>query len=201
MTHRDINNCLVLLVGVIACFILLAPFLPQLDYIMGGAHRVPVPAFVGTATAQGDDDPSTDNTNLQGDNQLYIPKIGVLAPILDGKDSQTVDKGLWRRPLSSTPGQQSNTVIVGHRFTYNHSIVQPFYHLDKLEAGDKIYILWNGQKHVYTVSDKKIVKNTQVSVEAPTKNEQLTLYTCTPIWNPVDRLVITALPDSGASNE
>jgi len=45
---------------------------------------------------------------------------------------------------------------------------------------------------VYTVDRIKQVTATAVEIEAPTARPTLTLYTCTPLWNPKDRLVVTA---------
>ena len=197
MTHRDINNCLSVFVVVLAIYILLAPFLPQLDYIFNGPQSVAAPAYAVQNGAQTTSSNTTSGTPSQAtsENQLYIPSIGALAPIIEGTDKNTVDKGLWHRPATATPDAVGNMVVVGHRFSYNHGVVQPFYHLDKLKVGEKIYLQWNGKTFVYTVKSAKVVKATEVSVEAPTVNAQLTLYTCTPIWNPVERLVITALPE------
>lgn len=212
MTHRDVNNCLAVFVATIACYILLAPFLPQLDYIFNSPNKLPAPAFV-TATTNNEpknnapapteqsptpatQQPQNGQVINAAQNQLYIPSIGALASILEGTDPHTVDKGLWRRPATTTPDKIGNMVVVGHRFSYNHGVIQPFYHLDKLKIGDKIYISWAGKTYVYIAASKRVVPPTESSVEAPTPQQQLTLYTCTPLLNPKDRLVITALPES-----
>lgn len=203
---------LVVFIVVLATYILLAPILPQLDYIMNPPATVKAPAFVAAPenTTQNNSDVAVAETTEQAtgtgstsqvlQNQLYIPSIGAMGPIIEGTAPKTVDKGLWRRPATSEPGKGGNTVIVGHRFSYNHGVVQPFYHLDKVKIGDTIYVLWNGQKYTYNVTDKKVVNKSEISVEAPTSSEQLTLYTCTPVWNPIDRLVVIAKP-AGGKNE
>lgn len=197
MTHRNINNVLSVFVVILAVFIVLAPLLPQLDYIVNGV-TVKAPSFVAdsqnTTAATG-----TTEWVDSNQNQLYIPKIGALAPIIEGTAKNTVDKGLWHRPSASSPDKSGNTVIVGHRFSYNPGVVQPFYHLDKLAIGDQIYVQWNQKTYQYSVTEKKVVNANQVEVEAPTTTAQLTLYTCTPLWNPVQRLVIIAKP-SGVSS-
>ena len=46
----------------------------------------------------------------------------------------------------------------------------------------------------YKVESSRTVPDTAIQVEAPTKDARLTLYTCTPLWNPVNRLVVVAKP-------
>lgn len=214
MTHRSFNEMLTVFVVILALYIILAPMIPQLDYLMNGASGLKTPpAFTPSFDTQSDKssqnitnssaDASLDN-NLKGDsrgtvvgkslNQLYIPSIGASAAIIEGTRPNTVDKGLWRRPNGSVPGEGGNTIIVGHRFSYNHGVVQPFYHLDKVRLGDSILVQWQGRRLSYYVTDKKVVTKYATDIESPTSSEQITLYTCTPIWNPVDRLVLIAKP-------
>lgn len=124
------------------------------------------------------------------ENRLIIPKLMLDEPILEGQTIDIVNKGIWRRPQTSTPDKDSNTVLVGHRFTYQGAAV--FYHLDLVKTGDELAVYWNGQKHLYKVRETKVVPPTEVSVEAPTPGNILTLYTCTPLWTSRDRLVIIA---------
>lgn len=129
-------------------------------------------------------------------NELIIPKMLVDTPIVEGpmKDSfSLLNKGAWYLPLSSTPDKGGNMVIAGHRFSYTgpRGI---FYYLNKLTPGDAIGVRWNGTMYHYTVQSTRTVAATEVSVQEPTKDTRLTLYTCTPLWNPVDRLVVVAVP-------
>lgn len=82
-------------------------------------------------------------------------------------------------------------MLVGHRFTYaNPNGV--FYHLDKLQKNDEIALTWQGKRYVYEVHDIKTVEPSETNIEAPTNEDILTLYTCTPLWNPTKRLVVQA---------
>jgi sortase (surface protein transpeptidase) len=38
------------------------------------------------------------------------------------------------------------------------------------------------------------VSAADASIEVPTTDTRLTLYTCTPLWNPQNRLVVIATP-------
>lgn len=125
-------------------------------------------------------------------NRILIPAILLDEPYYTGSSTQTLSKGLWLRPNASTPDKQSNTVIVGHRFTYTNP-QGTFYHLDKVDAGDEIGLFWQGKKYVYKVTHTRVMASSAREVEAPTSSATLTLYTCTPLWNPKDRLVVMAV--------
>jgi sortase A len=124
-------------------------------------------------------------------NRLIVPSMAFDQPIFDGPDMRTLDKGVWRRPNTSMPDKGGNTVIVGHRFTYTNPR-GAFYYLNKVKIGDEIGIFWQGKKYIYKVSSVSEVSPTQLSVENNTLNAELTLYTCTPLWLPKDRLVVVA---------
>jgi sortase A len=104
--------------------------------------------------------------------------------------------GVWHLPYTSTPDKGGNTVLVGHRFTYAGPAV--FYHLDKVQVGDDVTMQWQNKTYTYTVTEVKVVPPTETSVEANTKDPQLTIYTCTPLWTAKNRLVIVAKPVGAA---
>ncbi|HSX00178.1 MAG TPA: class E sortase [Patescibacteria group bacterium] len=125
------------------------------------------------------------------DNRLIIPAMLLDTPINEGSTMSALRTGPWRRPNTSTPGG-GNTVIVGHRFTYSDPR-GAFYYLNKVHVGDEIGIFWHGRRFIYRVSATKVVPPNEVAIESPTKDIRLTLYTCTPLWLPKNRLVVTAL--------
>jgi sortase A len=127
----------------------------------------------------------------QAQNRLIVPSMLLDEPIHEGQDSSTLLKGLWRRPHASAPDKKGNTVIVGHRLTYADP-KGSLYHLDKVRSGDSIGVTWNNKKYLYTVIETKVVPSNETSIEAPTTRPRLTIYTCTPLWLPKDRLVVIA---------
>jgi sortase A len=179
---RQFNNFLSVIVVLLAVFIIVMPFLPQLLWWL--RHDAPVVSSAPSNSIQ---------ESVPAENTLVIPKIDLKLQILEGEHINTADKGLWRRPQSAVPSSVGNTVIVGHRFTYQGK--SHFYHLDKLNIGDVIQVYWEGQSYRYKVASKAVVPPTETSVEAPADRRQLTLYTCTPLWSAKDRLVIQALPE------
>lgn len=136
---------------------------------------------------------SSATNSIPSDNRLVIPSIGINEPIYEGKFINVIkDGGTWRRPNGGTPDKDGNTVIVGHRF-YGSNI-STFYSLDKVQAGQKLAVYWEGKEILYEVKEVKIVDTTAVEIENQTTEKQLTIYTCHPIWTAKQRLVLIAKP-------
>jgi LPXTG-site transpeptidase (sortase) family protein len=179
--HRLINNGLTVIAIVLAIYISLGPLLPQLSWrfkshpstavlnkLVEAIHQRPIPM----------------------DNTLTIPRLEMQEVIHTGNSLTELNKGAWLIPTSSHPDKNSNTVIVGHRFTYAGPAV--FYYLDKVQLRDQIILTWDHKEYTYDVSQIKEVPSTEIGVEGPTDEAQLTLYTCTPLWTAKNRLVIIA---------
>lgn len=186
MKLARVNTLLLIAILLINGYVILLPFLPAILY-SHDKHSPKAQAITKQATTS-----SPTNPTIASDaEQLLIPSMVFDQKIYEGKDIRVLRQGLWRLPYTSTPDKGGNTVIVGHRFTYTNPR-GTLYHLDKVHIGDPIAILWHGKKYQYAVTEVKEVKPTQVEVEAPTKDSRLTVYTCTPLWNPKDRLVVVA---------
>lgn len=188
---------MVVLILVVNSYTILLPLVPKLSYakkIQDAKATNGLPYATAQDTSQ---TPNATRKPVPDDQRLVIPKIALDEHIFTGSDPYLVHKGVWARPNTSTPDKGGNTVMVGHRFTYNGASV--FYNLDKIEVGDKISVYWNKTEYIYTVNETKVVPATQISIEDPTDTAQLTLYTCTPIWSAKDRLVIVASLDKKGS--
>lgn len=182
-----INTLLVVVIVLVNAFTLLLPLWPTVSLWFG--QRMTNTA--DTLREELHAPPATQS--LPAENRLIIPDILFDQEIHEGKDARTLRDGLWRRPRTSTPADGGNTVITGHRFTYNNP-QGTFYHLDKLKVGSELGVYWEGKKYLYTVIETMTVPASAVHVEAQTGGDRLTLYTCTPLWNPTDRLVVVAEP-------
>lgn len=180
---RSVNNCLSLIVVGLAVYIMAAPFLPQLAFAWRSHFVEPITIVV---------DSEEDDLSLPEDNLIAIPSIQLYEKIHEGQDATALRNGAWRRPHTSTPDQGSNTVVVGHRFTYNGPAT--FYHLDKIQKGDEITVVWEQEVYRYEVAFIKVVPADHIAVENSTSEPLLTLYTCTPLWSATERLVIGATP-------
>lgn len=139
------------------------------------------------------------------DPKLIIPKINVDVPVVydvtPDYDAQmkAMESGVAYFGIpgaNSKPGQIGNTVLSGHS---SNDILDKgdykfiFARLDQLEAGDSIYLNYEGKRYTYTVTKKKVVTPTEVSALVyPTTKPELTLITCTPLGTSLNRLLVTA---------
>lgn len=175
-----INWLLVAGIAIANGYVILTPFVPQVTYRVS----------VALAEPKALDTPEARREISRDYDHVVIPKLKLDEKIWFGNNEKLVNKGVWHIPHSSTPDKGSNTVLVGHRFSYKDPAV--FYHLDKLGMDDRIVVAYQGRLYTYKVNDKRIVAPAEISVEAPTENDVLTLYTCNPLWSTRERLVVTA---------
>ena len=182
-----INTVLVIAIVIINGYIIALPFLPNLLFSLP-RDAAKVQALEQRATGK------SAEAALPQDG-LIIPSMQLDEPVFAGATAKTLRQGLWLRPQGTTPDQGGNTVIAGHRFTYTNPRGS-LYHLDKVRSGDRIALFWKGKRYTYTVTEIKIVPATETSIEGPTDKPRLTVYTCTPLWLPKDRLVVIAERDA-----
>ena len=184
LSHRRINDGLTVVVIAFGLYLIVAPFWPRIQWWI----HPPTPIAVQKTAVKTDG--KLVEATIPDENLLIIPRLGMREEMHDGSSIAELRKGAWLLPRTSTPDKESNTVIVGHRFTYAGPAV--FYFLDKVQIGDPIVIDWQKSEYTYEVSSIREVPATETSVEAPTTDAQLTLYTCTPLWTASHRLVIVA---------
>lgn len=194
ITLSRVNNFLLAAIVVINVYIIAAPLIPQLTYWWDLRHtdtqaqlqkQIDQPKTEAKAST-----PSPD----AGPNRLIIPAMMLNQQVLEGPESDWFNilyHGIWRWPGSSTPDKGGNTVFLSHRFSYTGPR-GAFYYLNKLSIGDEIGVVWNGKTYTYSVVSSTTVPPTDTSIENNTPNAEITLFTCTPLWHPVDRLVIVA---------
>lgn len=179
MNLARVNNILTIAIVVINVFTFCMPFVPQATL------------WVKQNTTHNTErlDEQLESNEIPDGKRLVIPQILLDEQVFEGANDTTLNKGLWHQPNGIIPGQSGATIIAGHRFTYKDP-EGAFYHLDKLNPGDTIALYWDGSKHLYSVTDKSVT-GPDYKIESG-DTEQLVLYTCTPIWNPVNRLIIVA---------
>jgi len=191
---RTVNKVLFGAIIVINAYIILAPLLPTFTFWVQSKNPDKKQTLSQIIEQGGNTDGGSQETG--DENRLIAPDMLLNTPVIEGPASKSealLRDGAWRLPYASTPDKGGNTVIVGHRFAYSgpRGI---FYYLDKLKPGSEIGLQWNGKMYRYKVESSRTVPDTAIQVEAPTKDARLTLYTCTPLWNPVNRLVVVAKP-------
>lgn len=133
-------------------------------------------------------------------NRLYVPKIGIDVAIVVGATEKTLEGGAWHRvPQNGDPVKGGNFVLAAHRFNLGLTPDQtraksPFYHIDKLQAGDDIYVDYLGVRYAYKVAERSKVAQDDVSIENASTDTRLTLYSCDLRGPASGREVIRASP-------
>lgn len=192
-----VNNLLFTLIVCINLYIIIVPVVPQATYWWDTHHTqrqqqlekiIKDPLSVRS--------PSSPTT--AGPNRLIIPAMMLDQATLEGSASNWFNilyKGIWRWPGGSTPDRGGNTIFLSHRFSYT-APQGAFYYLNRLHVGDSIGVVWNGKLYTYSVVSSQTVSPADTAIEDNTPNAQITLFTCTPLWHPVDRLVVVAKLES-----
>lgn len=141
----------------------------------------------------------TNHTNRH--NAIEIPKISIVAPIIFSNNADNslvhkdLDSGVVYYPGSVYPGQSGQIVILGHSAPLGWPKVKydwVFTDIDKLEAGDAIYIDINNKQYMYIVKKKMIIKK---GADVPTLEEAsssnvLTLISCWPPGKDYQRIAV-----------
>lgn len=135
---------------------------------------------------------------------LFIPKIRVSVPIIWNVEEQSIleqlQNGVVHYKGTALPGQQGNIFITGHSSYYlwsSGSYKDVFALLDKLSAGDKIYLQYEGAIFTYEVTQSIVIEPDDLSVLRQTNEKTLSLMTCVPIGTNLRRLVVSAKQVAG----
>jgi len=150
-------------------------------------------------------DPTTD-TKVSDEPKINIPKINVdyhvsydVPSIEESVVQEKLKLGVVHYPIpgaNAMPGQKGNTVILGHSSNdvFDDGVAKfAFVQLDNLQKGDTFYLNYQGTRYTYSVTEKKVIKPTQVGeLVLNTDKPMATLVTCTPIGTALNRLVVFA---------
>lgn len=195
---RRTNNVLLAAIILVNLYVILAPFVPatifwwQKEHTSRGAQLSQLLEQKKSGTS------NTPAPAVPAQNTLVVPSMLLSTPILEGtiaNEYKTLDQGVWRWPSGSTPDKGGNTILIGHRFTYTNPR-GIFYELNKVQVGDEIGIFWAGKEYIYKTSSVATVQPSQTNILNQSSQPELTLYTCTPTWNPKDRLIVVAQLES-----
>jgi len=106
-----------------------------------------------------------------------------------------LEDGVVHYADTALPGQDGNTVIVGHSSNniFNQGKYKfAFVLLSRLDTGDTFYLQKDGIRYTYEVFQKQIVSPTDVSVLGPSSKPAVaSLITCDPPGTSTNRLVVT----------
>jgi len=124
-------------------------------------------------------------------DSIEIPKIGIEAPLLFVESEREEDykapllKGVVHYYQSALPGEEGQTIILGHSAPSGWPKIHydwVFSDLNKLEAGDEIFINYKNHQYHYIVSKKFFLdKGEEIPSEDLTNpNNVLILISCWP---------------------
>jgi sortase A len=106
---------------------------------------------------------------------LRIARIGIVAPVVEGTDDLSLNRGVGWISGTARPGETGNIGIAGHRDGF-------FRALKDVAAGDAIELdTFFGMK-TYRVDQIEIVTPDDVRVLLPRASPSLTLVTCYPFY-------------------
>lgn len=134
---------------------------------------------------------------------LVIPKIGVNAAVIPavnptkpGEYLPALQKGIAHSSLSYFPNEDGTVYLFSHSTNYDWFVKDlnaAFYLLKNLEPDDRVVLFYNGSAYTYKITDKQVVKPTDVSYLVPQKGaRRLILQTCWPPGSTTERLLIFA---------
>jgi sortase A len=106
---------------------------------------------------------------------LRIAKVNLEAPVLEGTDDLTLNRGVGHIAGTGRPGQEGNIGIAGHRDGF-------FRVLKDIGPGDTIELMTASRTDVYTVDQVVLVSPSDVSVLQARPGRSLTLVTCYPFY-------------------
>ena len=106
---------------------------------------------------------------------LRIGRIDLQAPVLDGTDDLTLNRGTGWIIGTARPGERGNVGIAGHRDSF-------FRGLKDLRIGDTMDLVTQNKKQTFVVEDMRVVNPDDVSVLKPRATPSVTLVTCYPFY-------------------
>lgn len=119
---------------------------------------------------------------------IQAPALHLLAPLLEGTDALTLNRGVGWIAGTARPGEEGNIGVAGHRDSFFRS-------LKDIKAGDAIELKTRNGIDTYTVEKIQIVAPRDVSVLREQETHALTLVTCYPFYfigSAPQRYIVTA---------
>mgnify|MGYP003527847521 FL=1 len=131
-----------------------------------------------------------------------MPSLGIKDLTITHPSDPTTSKGLLSvlqngvGHLFSYPGKGGKILVYGHSSSYPwdvSSYTKIFRQINKLQAGDKISVTYNGTVYNYEVTHKREVAVNDMSAYSGS-GEELILYTCWPPDTIDKRYLVHAKP-------
>jgi sortase A len=120
--------------------------------------------------------------------RIVVPRMDLDAVVVEGTDTEDLQKGPGHYPETPLPGAGGTTAIAGHRTTY----LAPFRDIDRMERGHEITVEMPYATFEYTVERTDIVDPSEVEVVRRVDHERLVLTACHPLYSAAERYVVFA---------
>lgn len=118
--------------------------------------------------------------------RIRIESIDVDAPVVEGDDWESLQRGAGHHIGSANPGQRGNCIISAHNDIYG----EIFRDLPDVELGDLVEVYTASQVYRYRVTQARIIEPTETNVMYPTSSPVLTLISCYPYGIDTHRIVV-----------
>ncbi len=127
---------------------------------------------------------------------LTIPKLDVRRFVPEGATPEHLRRyGVGRITWTSLPTAPGTLGIAGHRTTYG----APFFHLERLVAGDTILVDYGGHRFTYRVERQITVTPDRAdTLQDVTGQSGIALVTCSPPYSAAFRLIVFGRLEQGS---
>jgi len=143
-------------------------------------------------------------------NRLIVPDLDINVPLIDipsmgeedfenGNFDEELMNGVVKYPTTAAPGSQGNSLIFWHSSSewWKHNEYGfIFRNLPRLQPGQKIQVIWNGQLTTYEMIERKVVNPKDVwnyyHEFVRDWEYYLTLMGCYPIGSSSQRMMVVA---------
>jgi sortase A len=122
--------------------------------------------------------------------RLRVPRLGLNMLVVNGTDTQTLQKGPGRYLGTFMPGEGQLVYVAGHRTTYS----APFSRIERLRRGDPVTFELPYGTFVYRITRHVIVEATALEVLRSHGREVLALQACHPRFFASHRYIAYAEP-------
>jgi sortase A len=119
---------------------------------------------------------------------IAVPRLHLRMVVVEGTAASDLARGPGHYQITALPGLGGTVAIAGHRTTY----LQPFRHLDRLRAGDQVYLEMPYGTFRYRVYAHDIVCDHDWSILRRRPFEKLVLSSCHPLYSATHRIVVFA---------
>lgn len=135
-------------------------------------------------------------------NTISISKLGVSAPLViaNTTDNNTLhaylDKGVVMYPGSANPGDNGQTIFLGHSAPAGWPKIKfdwVFTRLNELENGDSVTVIFGGKTYNYSVTSKIFLEKGEELPKDTGEGSHLFLISCWPPGKDYRRIAVEAV--------